>query len=166
MVKISVTAPPPLRIIPRTPADWALQWLWNQPEVSLVLSGMSTTEQVEQNLASADRSGVGTMTDEELALMAQAREAYLSLMAVPCTGCQYGLPCPNEVAIPDVLGVYNEARMFGDLERARMSYGWIPEKNRADLCIECGECLEKCPQHIEIPEWMKKVREALATHQR
>jgi predicted aldo/keto reductase-like oxidoreductase len=146
----------------RTPADWALQWLWNQPEVSLVLSGMSTMEQVEQNLPSAGRSGVGSISDEELALMAQAREAYLSLMAVPCTACQYCLPCPQGVAIPDVLGVYNEAKMFGDLGRASQFYGWIDEKNRGDACIECGECLEKCPQGIHIPEWMRVVHEALA----
>ena len=146
----------------RTAADWALQWLWNQPEVSLVLSGMSTMEQVEQNLASADRSGVGTTTEQELGLVAQAREAYLSLMAVLCTACQYCLPCPNGVAIPDVLGVYNESKMFGDLDRARMFYGWIDEKNRGDQCIECGECLEKCPQGIDIPDWMKKVHEALS----
>jgi len=150
---------------PRTPADRALQWIWNQPEVSLVLSGMSTMEQVEENLASAERSGVGTMSDEEVALMAQAQEAYLSLMAVPCTGCQYCLPCPQGVAIPDVLGAYNEVKMFGDLERASQFYGWIDEKNRGDACVECGECLEKCPQGIEIPEWMKKVHEALGLPQ-
>jgi len=145
----------------RTPADWALQWLWNQPEVSLVLSGMSTMEQVEENLASADCSGVGTMSDEEVALMVQAREAYLALCAIPCTGCQYCLPCPQGVAIPDVLGVYNESLMFGDVERARMLYNWLDEKTRGDACIECGECLEKCPQGIEIPGWMKRIHESL-----
>ena len=149
-----------LRVLPRTPADWALQWLWNQPEVSLVLSGMSTMEQVEQNLASADRSDVGAMSEEELALVARAREAYLALCVVPCTRCQYCLPCPNGVAIPDVLGAYNEGQMFG-ADHARGAYNWIDEKARGDACIECGECLEKCPQHIEIPEWMKKVHEAL-----
>ena len=145
---------------PRTPADWALQWLWNQPEVSLVLSGMSTMEQVEENLASADRSGVGTMTVEELALVAQVREAYLSLCAIPCTRCEYCQPCPQGVLIPDVLGVYNEGLMFG-MEHARGMYQWIDEKYRGDACIECGECLEKCPQHIDIPEWMKVVHAAL-----
>jgi predicted aldo/keto reductase-like oxidoreductase len=79
----------------RTPAEWALQWVWNQPEVSVVLSGMSTFEQVEQNLASADRSGVGTLTAEELALVDRVREAYQALCAIPCTGCKYCLPCPS-----------------------------------------------------------------------
>jgi predicted aldo/keto reductase-like oxidoreductase len=144
----------------RTAADWALQWLWNQPEVSVVLSGMSTMEQVEENLASAHLSGVRTLTDEELALVAKAREAYLALCAVPCTACRYCLPCPNGVAIPDVLGMYNEGRMFGE-DHARTMYGWIDEKARGDACIECSECLEKCPQQIEIPEWLKKAHEVL-----
>jgi predicted aldo/keto reductase-like oxidoreductase len=150
---------------PRPPADWALQWLWNQPEVSLVLSGMSTFEQVEQNLASADRSGVGTLTEEEVAVMTRARELYLALCPIPCTTCKYCLPCPQGVAIPDVLGVYNEAIMFGDLDRASQFYNWIDEKARGDACIECGECLEKCPQGIDIPEWMKKVHEELCQKQ-
>ena len=144
----------------RTPADWALQWLWNQPEVSVVLSGMSTMQQVEQNLESASCSGVGTMSEEELALVIRVRESYLSLCAIPCTGCQYCQPCPQGVLIPDVLGVYNEGLMFGE-EHARAMYRWIDEKYRGDACIECGECLEKCPQHIDIPEWMKVVHEVL-----
>jgi predicted aldo/keto reductase-like oxidoreductase len=145
----------------RAPADRALQWLWNQPEVSLVLSGMSTMEQVEENLASAGRSGVGTMTGEELALVVQAREAYQALCAIPCTACKYCLPCPQGVAIPDVFEVYNDLLMFGDEARSRMFYSWLDEKSRADACIECGECLEKGPQGIQIPDWMKKVHEAL-----
>ena len=145
----------------RTPADRALQWVWNQPEVSLLLSGMSTMEQVEQNLDSADRSGVGTLTSEELALVDRVREAYRALCAIPCTGCKYCMPCPSGVNIPEVFEVYNDLRMFGDEQRSGMFYAWLDEKARADQCIECGECLEKCPQHIEIPEWMKVVHEAL-----
>ena len=148
----------------RTPADWALQWLWDQPEVSVVLSGMSTMEQVEQNLESASRSGVGTMSEAELALVTKVRESYLSLCAIPCTACQYCQPCPQGVLIPDVLGVYNEGLMFG-MDHARGMYQWIDEKRRGDACIQCGECLEKCPQHIEIPEWMKVVHEALGQQQ-
>jgi predicted aldo/keto reductase-like oxidoreductase len=145
----------------RAPADFALQWLWNQPEVSLVLSGMSTMEQVEQNVASADRSGPGTLTTEEVALVGRVREAYQALCAVPCTACKYCLPCPQEVAIPDVFEIYNGLLMFGDEERSRMFYGWLDDGTRADACIECGECLEKCPQHIDIPDWLKKAHEVL-----
>jgi hypothetical protein len=138
-----------------------LQWIWNQPEVSVVLSGMSTMEQVEQNLASADRSGVGTLTADELALVDQVREAYRSLCAVPCTACKYCLPCPNDVNIPEIFEIYNDYLMYGDERRVRQFYGWLEDKSRADKCIECGECLEKCPQKIEIPEWLKKADDAL-----
>jgi len=120
---------------------------------------------------SAGRSGVGAMTEEELSLMAKAREAYLSLMAVPCTGCQYSiagrwterrwLPCPQGVALPDVLGTSDEAKMFGDVERARMLYNWLDEKTQGGGVHRVRGCLEKCPQHIEIPEWLKKVHAVL-----
>jgi hypothetical protein len=144
-----------------TPAEWALHWLWNQPEVSVVLSGMSAMEQVEENLASADRSGVGTMSEEELAVVERVREAYRALCAIPCTGCQYCLPCPQGVAIPEVFEIYNGLLMFDDKPRSRMVYSWLDEGTRADACIECGECLEKCPQGIEIPEWLAKAHELL-----
>lgn len=151
--------------VKRTPAEWALQWVWNQPEVSLLLSGMSTMEQVEENVASAGRSGAGTLTGEELALVDRVREAYRELCAIPCTACEYCLPCPSGVNIPGIFEIYNDLLMYGDEQRAKMFYSWIDEKERADLCIECGECLEKCPQHIEIPDWLKKVHEVLCQEQ-
>jgi predicted aldo/keto reductase-like oxidoreductase len=159
--------PPPVKAlwdsapVKRTPAEWALQWIWNQPEVSLLLSGMSTMEQVVENVASAGRSGPGTLTKEELELVAQVREAYLKLCAIPCTACEYCLPCPSGVNIPEIFGIYNDMLMYGDEARARMFYSWLDENQRANLCIECGECLEKCPQQIEIPDWLKKAHEVL-----
>jgi len=145
----------------RTPADFALQWLWNQSEISLVLSGMSTMEQVEENLASASHSGVGTLSAEELAIVDRVREAYRALCAVPCTACKYCLPCPSGVDIPEVFSIYNDYLMYGDEKRSRTFYSWLDEKTRADQCTECGECLEKCPQGIEIPDWLKKAHEVL-----
>jgi predicted aldo/keto reductase-like oxidoreductase len=145
----------------RTPAEWALQWVWNQPEVSVVLSGMSTIEQVDENLVSADRSGPGTLTEKDLAMIDRVREAYEALCPIPCTDCKYCLPCPSGVNIPEVFEVYNDFIMYGDEQRAQMMYGWINEDERANLCVECGECLEKCPQGIEIPDWLKKAHEVL-----
>jgi predicted aldo/keto reductase-like oxidoreductase len=146
----------------RSPAEHALQWVWNQPEVSVVLSGMSTFEQVQENIASAGRSGPGTLTDEELALYARVREAYEALCPIPCTGCQYCLPCPNGVNIPEVFELYNDAMMYGNADRSRMAYNnFLSEDERANLCIECGECLDKCPQQIEIPDWLKKAHAML-----
>jgi predicted aldo/keto reductase-like oxidoreductase len=145
----------------RTPADFALQWLWNQPEISVVLSGMSTMEQVVENVQSAARSGPGTMSEKELAVIARVREQYEALCAIPCTACEYCLPCPSGVNIPEVFEIYNNAVMYGDEQRARMFYSWLDENQRANLCIECGECLEKCPQGIEIPDWLAKAHELL-----
>jgi predicted aldo/keto reductase-like oxidoreductase len=146
----------------RTPADWALQWVWNRPEVSLLLSGMSTMQHVEENLASADRSAPNSLTPEELALIDRVREAYEGLAPIPCTQCKYCMPCPNGVNIPRVLDIYNKAIMYGDLGRAQFSYTFVPEDQRADNCIECGECEEACPQHIEIIDWLKKADELLS----
>jgi predicted aldo/keto reductase-like oxidoreductase len=145
----------------RTPADWALQWLWNQPEVSLVLSGMSTMQQVEENLASADRSGVGSLSAEELALIERVRAAYRGLSPIPCTQCRYCVPCPNGVEIPHIFEIYNQVMMYDDPRTGRMLYGWLKETQRADQCVECGQCQDACPQGIAIIEWLKKAHALL-----
>jgi predicted aldo/keto reductase-like oxidoreductase len=147
--------------VQRTPAEWALQWLWNQPEVSVVLSGMTTMEQVVENVESASRSGVGTMGADEIAVVDRVRDQYNALCAIPCTHCEYCLPCPNNVEIPSIFEIYNDLLMYGDNGRAKMFYSWIEEEKRAAACIECGECLDKCPQGIDIPDWLKKVHAVL-----
>jgi len=92
----------------RTAPDWALQWLWSQPEVSVVLSGMSAMEQVQDNVASAARSSTGLLTLEELALIRDVREKYDELCPIPCTACRYCMPCPNGVDIPRNFGIFNQ----------------------------------------------------------
>ncbi|RLD11019.1 MAG: aldo/keto reductase [Chloroflexota bacterium] len=147
----------------RTPADWALQWVWNQPEVTLLLSGMSTMQHVIENVASADASGVGTMTEDELAVIQKVREKYQELIAIPCTQCEYCLPCPEGVNIPRVFDVYNDGIMYDKLDHAKFMYNnFVPETERANLCVACRECEEKCPQNILISEWMPRVHAALS----
>ena len=143
----------------RTLADWALQWLWNQPEVSLVLSGMSTMEQVKQNIESANRAGVNTLTQEELDVLTRAKELYRKLMPVPCTGCYYCMPCPSGVNIPGNFEIYNNAHIYGDFERFQKAYFSMNEGERASACTECGTCEGVCPQGIEITERMAEVRQ-------
>jgi predicted aldo/keto reductase-like oxidoreductase len=145
----------------RTPADWGLQWVWNQPEVSVVLSGMSTMQHVIENIASADRSRVGTLTKDELALIDRVRDAYRKLTPIPCTSCRYCMPCPNGVNIPRILEIYNDATMYNDDRAARIAYQWVEEKQRADLCIECRQCEDLCPQDLPIAEWLKKAHALL-----
>ena len=141
----------------RLPVDWAFQWVWNHPEVSLALSGMSTMEQVEQNIASADQSGPGTLTGEELVVIARVQNKYKELCPIPCTRCEYCMPCPNGVKIPEIFEIYNEALMYEKPEAARRAYQWVKEEERADQCVQCGNCEEVCPQSIEIIEWLAKV---------
>jgi uncharacterized protein len=146
----------------RSPADWALQWVWNQPEVTTVLSGMSAMAQVRENLRSADRSRVNSLGAEELALIERVRQQYEDLIPIPCTRCGYCLPCPSGVNIPANLEAYNDGFVHRDVEGARFTYSrWIPEAERASACTQCRECEEKCPQKIIISEWMPKVREVL-----
>jgi len=166
-----VSAPEPIQRLwdsastKRAPADWALQWLWNQPEVSVVLSGMSAMEHVEGNIASASVSGVDTLTAEELELVEQVREQYSALCPIPCTNCKYCMPCPNGVDIPGNFAAYNQGVMYDDPEAAREEYKWISEEARASACIQCRECEDKCPQHIEISQWMPVVHEVLGEGQ-
>lgn len=148
--------------ISRTPADWALQWLWDQPEVSCVLSGMSSMEQLRQNIASADRSGVGTLSDDERSLLAAVREEYLSKKPVDCTGCRYCMPCPEGVAIPHILSVYNMGRMYEAEDIARWHYSFVGEEHRPGACTGCGQCMEKCPQHLDIIRLLKTAHGYLA----
>lgn len=139
-------------------AEWALQWVWNDPQVSLALSGMSTMAQLEDNLASANRSAAGSLTAGELALVDQVRAEFKRLCPIPCTECKYCQPCPNNVEIPSIFSIYNNAIMFNAPAHGRFWYAnGVKQEARADQCLQCGECESVCPQHIAIMEWLPKV---------
>lgn len=142
--------------------EWGLQWLWNQPEISVVLSGMTTMQQVKDNIVAANRSGVGTLNPAELAVIDKVREAYRGLYPVPCTACRYCQPCPNDVDIPRIFEIYNDAVAYNIQNVGRMRYsGPRLEGHRVDKCTECNQCVEACPQRIAIPDWLKKAEEFL-----
>jgi hypothetical protein len=152
--------------IERSPVAGALQWLWDQPEVSVALSGMSTMEQVEQNLASAARSGACPLTDVEREAIDGVRAAYQSLRGIPCTQCRYCMPCPNGVDIPFNFYLYNFGLMYDRASYPRMFYRDSLDQNvRADACIACRECEERCTQQIPISEWMPVVHAVLGEDQ-
>ncbi len=143
-------------------ADWAFQWLWTQPEVSTVLSGMSAMRQVEENLRSAEASGVGSLTSGDMELIGKVRQAYRSMHPIPCTRCGYCMPCPHGVEIPRNFELYNDGSIHRNAGIPRFYYSaFMPEAERAAACVQCGECLEKCPQTIDIPGWMPKVHGVL-----
>ncbi len=146
----------------RSPVDLALQWIWDQREVSVVLSGMSTMNQVTGNLASSVKSKIGSMTSKDKALVKRVREKYRSMIPIPCTGCGYCAPCPSGVDIPGVFELYNNGFIHEDMKTSHTSYTrWFPEAERADKCIQCKTCEEKCPQKIKISEQMPKVHATL-----
>ncbi len=150
--------------VARTPADLALQWLWHKREITTVLSGMSTMEQVLENLASADRSGVGTLTKVELELVSRVQKAYGGLFPAPCTRCGYCMPCPSGVNIPRAFTLYNEAVAFNQLDLNKNIYrGVLSKPEQAGSCTGCGECEERCPQSIEIREWMPRIHRELGS---
>jgi len=149
----------------RTPADRALQWVWNQPEVSVVLSGMSAMQHVQENVASAEASGIHTLAGEELALVARVRERYNELCPIPCTKCRYCMPCPNGVNIPRNLEIYNEGVMYDKPDSARQAYTRLSEDERAGVCTQCRECEALCPQSIPVSEWMPRVHQVLGEGQ-
>ena len=145
-----------------SPSDLALQWIWNQPEVSVVLSGMSTMSQVRANLRSADKSGVGTMPSERLDLIKKVKRRYSAMRPIPCTKCGYCMPCPNGVDIPKNFEEYVDAFIHRDLRPGRATYErFFGPKTRASSCKQCRKCEEKCPQKIRISEWMPEVHQVL-----
>jgi len=142
----------------RTPAEWGLRWVWNHPEVSVVLSGMSTIAQVEENVRSAEHGHPDSLTAAELALVDRVKEAYKERIKVDCTGCLYCQPCPSGVRIPECFNHYNAASMFDDPAYAKRKYeSTLIEPYRASQCIGCGECEEQCPQQIPIRDRLKDV---------
>ena len=146
----------------RSPAEWALRWVWNHPEVSTALSGMSTMEQLEENIAIAEDATPNSLSKGELALISQATAVYKNMLKIDCTGCAYCMPCPNGVNIPMNFSIYNDTFMFKDAEISYLLYNhMLAPEQRASNCQECGECQDHCPQQIDIIEKLKAVHEKL-----
>jgi hypothetical protein len=148
----------------RTPSEWALRWVWNRPEVTVVLSGMNEEAHIEENLSIADTARGNALTEAELRLVERVGRKYRELMKVGCTGCGYCMPCPSAVMIPSCFEEYNRAHMFGGPQEAKFMYavrlsGILADGQAgyASQCIRCGACLEKCPQQIPIPDVLAQV---------
>ncbi|MEI7942257.1 MAG: aldo/keto reductase [Candidatus Riflemargulisbacteria bacterium] len=140
--------------IKRTPAEWALRWVWNHPEVSVLLSGMNSMEQVVENIKVAQTATVNSLTIEEKDIIEQAKNMFERKLKVNCTACGYCMPCPVGVNIPGCFSLYNNYHMFGKEE----FYGMLPAKQRASNCAECGRCETHCPQTIQIRQELKNVK--------
>ncbi|WP_245926414.1 4Fe-4S dicluster domain-containing protein [Methanospirillum lacunae] len=151
-------------LVSRTPSEWGLQWVWNHPEVTVVLSSMSDMEQVRENLASAEQGLPGSLSPGELAVVEKLCDTFASRMKIPCTGCRYCMPCQKGVDMPQCFEYYNQAYAFDAQEKAAGVYLWalngtfsggIP--GYASCCAKCGECEDKCPQGLPIREYLEEV---------
>lgn len=155
--------------VKRSPVEWAFSYLWNMPEVSVVVSGMNAMQQVADNLDSAGRSSVGMLSREDVTVLGRAARRYREYDGVvPCTGCYNCIPCPKNVAIGYILNmVWNQYKAEGNKERAlglyNNSMSPVQRGNKASFCDGCGQCIPKCPQKINIPVELKKVRDALGS---
>jgi predicted aldo/keto reductase-like oxidoreductase len=150
--------------IHRSPADWAHRWIWNDPDVHLLLSGFSAIEQAVENIACAAQGHPGSLTALELALVDEVRGEYERRMRVPCTACGYCMPCPSGVNIPECLESFNIAHMYDSVDLARGRYEFLckgspgtPEY--ASACTECGACQTACPQAILVSARLQEVAE-------
>ncbi len=141
--------------VKRTPAEWALRWVWNHPEVSVVLSGMNTMEQVMENLKSANEGEANSLTAEEAAIIDQVKGIYKERIKVNCTACGYCMPCPAGINIPTCFTMYNNHHVFGKEDGY---HRWLNPQQRASNCVECGECEGHCPQSIPIRQELKNVK--------
>jgi uncharacterized protein len=149
-------------VVRRSLSEWALRWVWDHPKVTVVLSGMSSFDQVEKNVAYAENGFPNSLSEEEQNLFGEAKIEYKRRIKIPCTGCRYCMPCPSNVSIPECFEMYNQGCMFDAPEVASVNYGFLGgmlsgSPGFASQCQECEECEKKCPQGIPIREELKKV---------
>lgn len=148
----------------RSPAEWALRWIWNHPQATVVLSGMNSMEQVDENIRAASEARAGALTGSELQLFETVREELNRVTKIGCTGCGYCLPCPQGVDIPTCFRTYNVKYADGWKNALReyvMCTTLRPAPSNASLCVQCGKCERKCPQSIEIRAGLAAVKKEL-----
>lgn len=148
--------------VKRSPVEWAFRWLYNFPEVAVILSGVSSMEQLKDNIHIFENAPSNCMSQEELDITRRVREFYESKTKVGCTGCKYCMPCPSGVFIPEVFSLYNNSSIFDAYEEGSADYkNLIKNGKDASKCKECGRCQTLCPQGIEIIQKLKEAHKAL-----
>lgn len=145
--------------VPRKPAEWALRYLWDKPEISVVLSGMNSMQQLVENLITAEEGEPHSLSLEEKDIMEKVKQAFQKNIAVQCSACGYCTPCPTGVNIPQCFSYLNQAAMLNDISNVQAQYYFmLNDTERAGKCIECGLCEEACTQNLSIRELLKEVK--------
>ncbi len=144
------------KLLPKNPVETALDYLWNKEEVNVVLSGMSETQQVVENIAYAKKAHANMLSDEAVATIEDAGNRLRDSISIPCTGCNYCNVCPNDIAIKEIFAIANRYQSDGDYGSAKESY-WALEEKNGQNCVKCGACVAQCPQEIPIFEKLEKV---------
>ncbi|MCP4452671.1 MAG: aldo/keto reductase, partial [Planctomycetes bacterium] len=134
----------------RSNVEWAFRWVWNQPDVSVVLSGMSTMDQVTENLELTSRVSDAPWTERDRMTIEQVTGVIKELQRVPCTACNYCMPCPEGVNIPRNFSLCNDHHMLADPSAKGRYMGLLSEAEKASNCVRCGQCEPQCPQQISI----------------
>ena len=148
--------------VKRSLAEWALRFLWDQPAVNVVLSGMSTMEQVKENIQIAEEGNINSLTSLEKDLIQEVKEAYEARVHVACTACGYCMPCPEGVDIPLNLNLLNDVHVYQNKAKPMGNYKFLTAKKQsAAFCTLCGECEDKCTQNIDIMEYLTEAEETL-----
>lgn len=147
----------------RTPAEWALRWIWNHPEVNVVLSGMSDEEQVNENIKIASDAKANAFSEEELKVFDKVKAILMEKTKVPCTACGYCMPCHSGVNIPQCFSSYNDKFLLNESKFKYMQTLGLTSKQKAfaSLCTECGKCEAHCPQNIKIRQELKTVKKVM-----
>jgi predicted aldo/keto reductase-like oxidoreductase len=159
----------------RSPVEWAFQFLWNRPEIAVVISGMGSRQMVDQNCDIADRSGINSLSKEDEEIISKLAKVFQEKILVPCTSCDYCMPCPSSVNIPQNFAILNNVyldnsnfrkwmmkRGYRNLAASKEKLDKNNPNGNASMCTKCKKCLEKCPQKIAIPDELEKVHSILA----
>lgn len=145
--------------------EWCFRWLYDMPQVSVILSGTGTLEQLEDNLRIFDRSRPGVLSGEDRELIDRVRQAFESKQSIGCTGCRYCMPCPQGVSIPEIFRLYNSYQLVKPHPVDKLVYNrsLLPSGAGADRCVSCGICARRCPQGLEIPELLRQAHAELSS---
>jgi predicted aldo/keto reductase-like oxidoreductase len=144
----------------KSPVEWAMRWVWNFGDIATALTGASTLAQLQDHTRIVKDAAADSLSPAELDVFDKVRAEYRKLLRIDCTGCGYCMKCPYGVNIPQCFAMYNDAHLFHSIEQNTFFYNsMVTPEERASSCTDCQECVEKCPQKINIPEELKKVRD-------